>query len=518
MTVEYTSALTIALERSGDWAGRLKSAEVQPLHLLLGLLQEEEGRAAVLLANAGLSGDTVRVTLANPTDLSPLGSQGERRASSTSPVSPTCAVPLGAALREIVAEAGEQAFFLAAEKTISTDQVLLALLRHDENLRHVLEKIGLNFARLEVDILGAQGPPLHLDEPLNLNEPPEQVDVARILDAAANRAREGLRVLEDYCRFALDDAFLTGELKKVRHDLAAALDHLPSQLLLSARNTMGDVGTAISTTREQERHSLEDVARANMKRLQEGLRSLEEFGKVPNPAFGQAIEALRYRVYSLERALVLGHTARQRLADARLYLLVSEDSCRASLPGTIAEAAAGGVQIVQLREKHLHDRLLLERARQVRGWTRKAGALFIVNDRPDIARLVEADGVQLGQDDLPVQQARRILGPGPLIGVSTHNIEQVRRAILDGASYVGVGPTFPSVTKDFPNFPGLDFVRQATAETSLPVFVIGGITLENLPQAIAAGARRVAVGQALCRSLDPRQLAAQMRKLLDQPR
>src|SRR5439155_15936065 len=101
-----------------------------------------------------------------------------------------------------------------------------------------------------------------------------------------------------------------------------------------------------------------------------------------------------------------------------------------------------------------------ERARQVRRWTQQAGVLFIMNDRPDIARLVEADGVHLGQDELPVKEACRILGPDALIGVSTHNLVQLRQAILDGASYVGVGPTFPSETKQFEAYAGLQFVRQ----------------------------------------------------------
>src|SRR5207237_2247219 len=127
---------------------------------------------------------------------------------------------------------------------------------------------------------------------------------------------------------------------------------------------------------------------------------------------------------------------------AVLYVLVTEANCRASLTGTISEAAAGGAQIIQLREKGLDDRTLLEKARAVRAVTRKTGVLFILNDRPDIARLAEADGVHLGQDDLPVHEARRILGPEALIGVSTHTIEQVRRAVLEGAGYIGMGPTF----------------------------------------------------------------------------
>ena len=113
--------------------------------------------------------------------------------------------------------------------------------------------------------------------------------------------------------------------------------------------------------------------------------------------------------------------------------------------------------------------------------------MFIVNDRPDVARLVDADGVHLGQDDMPVKEARRILGRDALIGVSTHTIEQVRQAVLDGASYLGVGPVFPSRTKKFSEFPGLDFVRAVAAETTLPAFVIGGVNLETIGAAVAAG-------------------------------
>src|SRR5205807_6522108 len=126
---------------------------------------------------------------------------------------------------------------------------------------------------------------------------------------------------------------------------------------------------------------------------------------------GQALEQLRYRSYTIERALILGNSARAKLRDARLYVLLSRASCASALDWTIAEAAAGGAHIVQLREKGLPDRELLGLASRARRWAHKAGLLFIINDRPDIARLVEADGVHLGQDDLPVRQARRILGP-----------------------------------------------------------------------------------------------------------
>ena len=160
------------------------------------------------------------------------------------------------------------------------------------------------------------------------------------------------------------------------------------------------------------------------------------------------------------------------------------------------------------------DGELLVRAKAVRRWTRAAGILFIVNDRPDISRLAEADGVHLGQDDLPVAAARRVVGPDALIGVSTHTADQVRRAVLDGADYLGVGPTFPSSTKTFGTFPGLPFVTEAASLTGLPQFVLGGVQAENLPAVVAAGGSRIAVSSAISTADDPREAAAILRRLL----
>jgi thiamine-phosphate pyrophosphorylase len=175
-----------------------------------------------------------------------------------------------------------------------------------------------------------------------------------------------------------------------------------------------------------------------------------------------------------------------------------------------SQLLAAGVHVLQLRDKLLDDRELLARARRLRELTRGTDVLFIVNDRPDLAVLAEADGVHVGQDDLPLKDARKIVGPDMLIGVSTHSIEQARQAVLDGANYLGLGPTFPSGTKEFERFPGLDFLRRAAAEITLPAFAIGGITLGNLPQVLAAGIRRVAVGQAIVGAASPAEAARGM--------
>lgn len=495
MIPDCSPAVARAMDAAQQLARSRNGTEVVPLHLLCALLEEEEGQAASLLREAGAAPAAVRgLAAAGPANGLPAGPP----------------VPLALTVQQAIDRAQD----LAPDSAITSEQLLLALLHEDQDLRQKVQQLGMNWETLQAR-LPAELPPVALDEPLDLLEPTHVMQTGRILDACANRAREGLRVVEDYCRFVLEDPFLSGELKRLRHDLTEALSSIPEAELLEARDTPGDVGTSLSTVQEGQRDSLLAVAQANWKRLQEALRSLEEFGKLRGPHLGRAFEQLRYRTYTLEQAIIIGTTARQRLADARLLVLLTGSACLAALDWTIREAAAGGAQIFQLREKELGDCQLLERARNIRRWTRETGTLFIMNDRPDIARLAEADGVHLGQDDMPVAEARRILGPGALIGVSTHDIQQVRQAILDGASYIGVGPTFPSATKEFTTFPGLDFVKQALAETSLPAFVIGGVNERTIAAAVAAGANRVAVSQAVCQAEEPRAAAAALRECVD---
>ncbi len=339
----------------------------------------------------------------------------------------------------------------------------------------------------------------------------------RILDAAANRASEGLRVVEEFARFGLNDAHLSRLLKECRHELAGVLAAIPESSRLASRDTLGDVGTAISTASEYRRGSLIDVARASFKRVQEALRTLEEYSKLigPNPAeLSPRFEQLRYRLYTAEKAVFRTHLSRERLRDCQLYLLVTASACVAGCETVVRSAVAGGVTIIQIREKEMSDREFLAHARQVRQWTRDADALMVVNDRPDIAVLADADGVHVGQDELSVSDARQIVGPDLIVGVSTHSIEQARQAVLDGADYLGVGPTFPSTTKSFETFAGLPFVQQVASEIQLPWFAIGGIQSGNIPKVVAAGARRIAVSGAILASNDPQRAASELRKSL----
>ncbi len=324
----------------------------------------------------------------------------------------------------------------------------------------------------------------------------------RIIDANFNRATEALRVLEEYCRFGLDDGHLTKCWKELRHSLAKIQSSIPAQDLLTSRDTAADVGTSVKTDQELTRTSIRHVARASCKRLEQALRSLEEYAKaVGLPA--REIEALRYQTYTLEKATLLTADSQQKLKKARLYVMMGGGDPAESFAERAHEICHGGADIVQLRDKKLCDRELLKRAKILRRISRENSTLFIMNDRPDLALLSAADGVHVGQDELSIQDVRRIVGPEMLVGVSTHNIEQARQAVLFGASYIGCGPTFPSGTKHFDCFPGLAFLREVAAEISLPAFAIGGITLENMREVLGTGMKRVAVGGAVTTDKSP---------------
>jgi len=168
-----------------------------------------------------------------------------------------------------------------------------------------------------------------------------------------------------------------------------------------------------------------------------------------------------------------------------------------------AAAIAGGARAVQLRDKTSSDRRIYEAARAIREITRRAGVLFIVNDRVDIALAVDADGVNLGQQDLPVAEARRLLGPEKIVGASAATIEEARLAKQQGADHLGFGPVFPTATKPDAGEPvGLAVVRELKAANILPIVAIGGIDESNIAQVAAAGADAASVISAVVKADD----------------
>ncbi len=216
-----------------------------------------------------------------------------------------------------------------------------------------------------------------------------------------------------------------------------------------------------------------------------------------------------------------GEQRRARLAAARLYLVCDCMPGERDLSEFLAAAIAGGVDVVQLREKNLEDEFLAEAASVAADACDAHGALFILNDRPDIAAAVRADGVHIGQDDVSVADARRIVGPDMLVGLSTHRPSEIDTAFPaapDGTPYVdyiGVGPIHATPTKPGRIPVGTELVAYASANAHVPFFAIGGIDSENVVEVLAAGASRVCVVRAISDARDPERAALTLRAALE---
>ena len=342
--------------------------------------------------------------------------------------------------------------------------------------------------------------------------------VFRIIDAAANRAAEGLRVVEDFARMHKEDASLARELKQLRHSLTTALAPIDSATLLQARDPASDVGTTISTSSEFERADFSAIVRSNFARVLQSLRTMEEYSKFLSERFDESIapqlEQLRYQTYIVEKAVFNTVDSQASLNDVMIYVLTDSRGGLSEFESLIGELIRADVGLIQLRDKSLDDRELLRFGKRLTELTRDVRTRWIMNDRPDLARLADADGVHVGQEDVSVHQARQIVGPGKLIGVSTHDIDQARAAEIAGANYIGVGPCFPSGTKQFNQFVPTEFLSTVSSEILVPAFAIGGIDASNVATLNQLGIGRVAVSKSLVESHDKSQDAGILKKAL----
>jgi len=206
---------------------------------------------------------------------------------------------------------------------------------------------------------------------------------------------------------------------------------------------------------------------------------------------------------------------RARLAEARLYLVCGANPDGRELPTLLRAATAGGVDIVQLREKRVPDEELASIANATRALCERLGTLLIVNDRPWVAREARADGVHVGQDDIPAADVRELVGPEMLIGVSTHSPEQIDAIDASVVDYIGVGPIHETPTKPGRAAVGLELIRYAAAHAPVPFFAIGGLNADNLGDALDAGATRVCVLRAIADAQDPEAAARAIRDRMD---
>jgi len=330
---------------------------------------------------------------------------------------------------------------------------------------------------------------------LETADPSSTLAVYRILDANLDRAREGIRVIEDWCRFGLQNGVLAATCKDLRQNLAG----WHSSEIRAARNTPQDPGTELTHSQEETRENVTAVLQANFCRIQEALRVLEEYSKLYNSQMAESLKQMRYQIYTLESNLLTNQRL-QLLAKAHLYLVTSS---RDNLLSVVEAALQGGLPLVQYREKAGDDEVKFATAQKLCQLCHRYGALFIVNDRPDLALAVDADGVHLGQQDLPVEFVRQLLGSQRIIGQSTTNPQEMQRAIASGVDYIGVGPVHETPTKPGKAAAGLEYIRYAAAHATVPWFAIGGIDTTNFSDVLNAGCDRLAVVRSLMDSEQP---------------
>ena len=329
--------------------------------------------------------------------------------------------------------------------------------------------------------------------------PPSDKRIAQLIDANLDRAREGLRVMEDWCRFGLKRTDFSVQIKNWRQQLG--FHH--HNIYRKERLTSKDPAMGVSHPLQKVRPNPEAVFIANSSRVQEALRVIEEFTRITDPKLCEIAANIRYETYEIEIKVLNateGIEKRQILKDCSVYLITTNSS---NLEEIVLQALKAGVKIVQYREKFLHDFERITQAKYLASLCKKYNSLFIVNDRIDIALAVDADGVHLGQEDIPTKIARELLGNERIIGRSTHCLEDIKNAEEEGCDYIGIGPIFTSETKKQLNPIGVDYLRKGFSETHLPAFAIGGINSSNIKKLNQINNLRIAVSNAIINSNDP---------------
>ena len=316
-------------------------------------------------------------------------------------------------------------------------------------------------------------------------------EMNRLLDANINRVSEGIRVVEDVARFVYNQKEFSKELREKRHYLRKLFIQKDNDFL-NSRDTKKDVGIEITKDSLLDKKSnIKHVVLGNFKRIQEGLRSIEEISKIScDYSISKEVEALRYSFYNLEKEFMGSLKPEIPLG---LYGITAENFSKGrSNYEIVTEMIKSGIKIIQYREKFKSLREKLEEAKILCELCKKNNVLFIVNDHVDIALMVDADGVHVGQEDMPVSEIRKILGANKIIGLSTHSVEDADKAVLQDVDYIGVGPIFPTTTKDRTAV-GIEYMEYVEKNINLPYIAIGGIKESNLSQVVEKGAKRIAL-------------------------
>ncbi|MCD4830411.1 MAG: thiamine phosphate synthase [Anaerohalosphaeraceae bacterium] len=338
----------------------------------------------------------------------------------------------------------------------------------------------------------------------------------RIIDANFNRSREGFRLIEEFCRFSLDSRPLTAKCKTLRHQLSETAGRLDPEKLIASRDTAGDIGCGLQVPAQLKRTGLQDSLAAAFARITEALRVISELIAPDYPTQAAAIEQIRYASYTLQKEITILAIPSEKFRRVRLYCLI--DASPDKSPIALAKSlASSGADCLQLRAKNISDESFLLTALAFVEACKENGVLSIINDRIDIACASGADGVHLGQDDLPIAQCRKFQTAPLIIGKSTHSISELNSAIKEAPTYIATGSVFPTTTKAAVEVSGIEYTAQAKKildENSIQQVAIGGINLNNVNELVAVGVKTIAVSSCLCDSATPEKACAELKKLL----
>ena len=336
----------------------------------------------------------------------------------------------------------------------------------------------------------------------------------RIIDANLNRAGEGLHLLEELARLVLNDADLTQQLKTIRHEILKG-DLSFNQQLIQSRDSAGDVGIDIEAWGEEKHRELPIMVVANARRVQEALRILEELAKIPGitPQLdSEKFKKARFALYTIEQKLLSKLLRRDKTGRLTgLYAIIDSQALGSRSHLEVAsQLIRGGANAIQLRDKLTSKDELLALAQQLKSLCSEHDVLFIINDYLDLVLAAGADGLHLGQEDLPIKEARKILPIDRILGCSVTTVDRATAAESDGADYLAVGSIYPTSSKETAIVVGLERLRQVRQAVSLPLVAIGGINKDNAAEVLDAGADSAAAISALLGAKDVEQAARQI--------
>ena len=338
----------------------------------------------------------------------------------------------------------------------------------------------------------------------------EDLRILQIIDANLDRAREGLRVLEDWARFGLGENDCVAKIKNYRQILGK--NHL--EVYKQSRNYIDDKCKGLSHQEQFNRKNSEQIISSNSARVQEALRVIEEFSRLQNHELSKIASEIRYEIYTIEIDLLSYSKFKKSeeiLKENDLYVITDQKD---NLLEIIEEILIAGARIIQHRFKKGTDKDHLQEAIMIKNLCKKYDSLFIINDRIDIALASNADGIHLGQDDLDLKTARKLLGYSKIIGISANNETDISNALREGCDYIGIGPVFETETKKNKKPLGIEKIKILTKDLNIPWFAIGGIKSNNISYLRSHGFKKVALVSQLMNSKDPKEDAIMILKEL----